>query len=163
MILPEHLQRFPHEALLVAADTVSSKCLLVGGDSLEELNGVALPRETGRDGEGSFEFFPDDAERLRQFAKKLAAHIVKLEREHHIPHIHLIMPAEVERLVTTDLPPDVAAKVGKRIHHDVMKESPLVIATRIVETIVPIPTDTLKRQVGSRKRPQARQRRDLKK
>ncbi|MEK7115778.1 MAG: host attachment protein [Patescibacteria group bacterium] len=133
MKLPRHLQHFPQSALIVTSDTVTAKFYLAGGDSLEELDGSALPKETGQDGEGSFEFFPDDAPRLHAFAKQLAAHLTKLAREHTLPSIHLIMPAEVEHLVSKKLPPDVAKNVGKKIDHDVMKESPLTIVERVLK------------------------------
>ncbi len=131
MLLPKHLQRFADSALIVAADSVTARCWFAAGDSLEELDGVALPKET-KDGEGSFEFFPDDTHRLHVFAKQLATHLTKLEREHKIPHIHLVMPAEVEHLVSKYLPPDVAANVEIKIHHDVMKEDPLKLVERVL-------------------------------
>lgn len=135
MQLPQHLRHFSDGALIVASDTVTAKIFLAGGDAVEALDGVALPKETGRDGEGSFEFFPDDASRLRAFAKKLAVRLTALEREHKIPHIHLVMPAEVERFVTEELANDVATKIGKRIHVDAMNESPINIIERLFETL----------------------------
>lgn len=132
MQLPQKLQHFPNGALIVASDTVLANIFLVGNDAIEELDGVAVPKETGVDGEGSFEFFPDDATRLHSFAKKLAEQITALTREHEIPHIHFVMPTEIEHLATKNLPPDVAAKIGKKIHHDVMKEDPISIVTRVV-------------------------------
>lgn len=135
MILPERLRHFPHATLIVASDTIAAKFFLVGGDSLEELDGVAVPKETGRDGEGSIEFFPDDAARLHSFAKELASRIATLAREHGIPHIHLVMPAEIEHLVTKDLPHDIAATIGAKLHLDVMKESDVAIVERVVSRL----------------------------
>ncbi len=137
MLLPKHLQRFADGALIVAADSVLVRCWFAAGDSLEELDGLVMPKETGQDGEGSFEFFPDDRARLNTFAKRLAAHITQLERKHKLPHIHLVMPAEVEHLVSKQLPLDVADKVSKIIHHDVIKEHPLDIVTRLIPSALP--------------------------
>ncbi len=133
MQLPTHLQHFPNGALIVASDTVTAKFYLADGDAIEELDGVTVPKETGQDGEGSFEFFPDDAPRFRAFAKKLTTRITTLEREHRIPAIHLVMPAEIEHLVTKNLPRDVATKIGKKIHRDVMKETPIEIVKRVID------------------------------
>ncbi len=132
MNLPHELQHFQSGALLIASDSVKADFFLLGGDSIEPLDGVSLPKETGKDGEGSFEFFPDDASRLHAFAKQVAARIATLEREHKIPHIHLLMPAEVEHLVTHELPHDVSTKVGTKIHLDVMKEDPISMVKRLV-------------------------------
>lgn len=132
MQLPHDLQHFPNGALLVVSDSVQADIYLLGGDSMEPLDGVSVPKETGRDGEGSFEFFPDDTARVHAFAKRVAAQITALERDHKVPHIHLVMPAEIEHLVTHDLPGDVAGKIGARIHADLMKENPTSIVTRLV-------------------------------
>ena len=53
MNLPQDLQHFPHAALIIASDSMHAKFFLVGGDTLQELDGVALPREFRQDSEGA--------------------------------------------------------------------------------------------------------------
>jgi len=132
MQLPTDLQHFPNGALLVASDTTKASFFLLGGDSLEELDGVSLAKENGADGEGSIEFFPDDTARLQAFVKLLAEHITTLKRDHQIAHIHLVMPAEIEHDVSKHLATDTQSVVGVKLHHDVMNESPLDIVRRVV-------------------------------
>lgn len=136
MQLPEQLQRFPHGALIVAADHVHARFLLVGGDAAEELDGVAMPREREQDHEG--QFVSSDGARTAQadqshvendrqvhFVKLVAETTAKLAAAHDIHHIHLLMPAELDHAVTAELPPATAGFVGFRVHADVMGEMPL--------------------------------------
>jgi hypothetical protein len=135
MQLPHELQHFPNGALIVVSDTVIAKFYLVGGDTLEELDGVAVPKETGQDGEGSFEFFPDDASRLHAFIHKVVERLGVLVRKHDIPLIHMVMPAEIDHEVTGHLPNDIKEKLGKTIHLNLMKESPLEAVRRIIDVL----------------------------
>lgn len=132
MKLPQELQHFPKATLIVASDTVQAKFLLVGAEDLEELDGVSVPKEKGADGEGSIEFFPNDAERLHAFVHAVVERIETLVRDHAIAHVHMVMPAEIEHEVSGHLANDVKEKIGKTVHHDVMKESYLDIVKRVV-------------------------------
>lgn len=133
MQLPSDLQHFPTGALIVASDTVKASFFLVGNDSLAELDGVEVPKETGQDGEGSMEFFPDDAERFHSFIHAVIEQLDALVANHPIAHIHLVMPAEVEHQLSSHLSEDVHAKIGVTIHANLMKEPPLEAVRRVVE------------------------------
>lgn len=135
MQLPHELQHFPYSALIVASDTVHARFFLVGGDSLEELDGVAVPKETGQDGEGSMEFFPDDAARLRQFVHSVTQRIEELARAHTIQTIHFVMPAEIAHDVSVRLAHDLKRRVGKTIHRNVVGDAPHEIVRRIVDVL----------------------------
>lgn len=146
MQLPHDLQHFPTGALIVASDSVIAKFFLVGGDSLEELDGVALPRELKQDAEGEFVSFDgsrvagpasdiDDRPRLTQFAKNVAARIESLIREQSVRAIHLVMPAEVEHTVFQSLSSEAQGHIGKKLHLDLMKEDPLSVIRRVVNAL----------------------------
>lgn len=145
MKLPQDLQpRFIHPTLVVASDHVVAKMFLAGGDGIEELDGVAEPREFNTDSEGYFTSWdearhggPDadiaDEPRLAAFAKKVADRVTALVREQGIAHLHLVMPTEVADLIQKDLPPDVKTKIARVRHLDLMKEDPLTIIRRVYE------------------------------
>jgi hypothetical protein len=143
MTLPHDLQHFPNGALILTSDSVKATFYLVGGDSVEELGSIEHPREKSSDAEG--ERFSTDGtrviglepekkeqERLHQFVHDVATQTEAYVREHNIPHIHLVLPTEVEREFSKKLPPEIHAKIGKTIHADVMKESVLDIVKRVV-------------------------------
>ena len=117
MQLPTALQHFPHATLIVSADTVHADLFLVGGDSLEYLDRIAVPREKREDAEGEWFAFngthaagPDsdipDKPRLVKFVKQLVDRIDNLVRKHEITKVHLLMPAVVSHTLTADLPGD---------------------------------------------------------
>lgn len=145
MKLPHDLQpRFVHPTLVVASDRASAKIFLVGGDDLEELDGVSLPRERSSDSEGYFTSKDesrhgnpgadiDDAPRLALYAKQVADRIASTVCEQEIAHLHLVMPTEVADLVQKDLPPDVKTKIVRVKHLDLMKEDALTILRRAYE------------------------------
>jgi ribonuclease D len=142
MKLPKDLkEHFPHTALIIASDQIVAKFFLVGGDELEELDSVALPRELRQDSEGEFissdgsrTSDPDsdlhDTPRKKQFVKKIAERIKELVREHAVAHVHLVMLAEMEHLLSKHLEPDVKKKVVNIRHYNLMKEGPLDIARK---------------------------------
>ncbi len=145
MKLPQDLQpRFIHPTLVVASDHVVAKMFVAGGDEVEELDGVAEPREKRQDSEGYFTSWdesrhggPDadiaDEPRLARFAENVAGRITALVREQGLAHVHLVMPTEVSRLVQDDLPPDVKETVVRVRDLDLMKEDPLTILRRAYE------------------------------
>ncbi len=140
MQLPEDLQHFPSTTLLVTSDTVSAKFWLIGGDAMDELDGVSLPHETNEGSErpplssdgtrlGGSDT-PDDGPRFQHYIHDLVERITHLTREHTIAHIYLVMPAKVEHALSADLPNDIAPLIVKRLHADLMQESPLEIIRR---------------------------------
>ncbi|MBI4139041.1 hypothetical protein HY479_02725 [Candidatus Uhrbacteria bacterium] len=144
MKLPQILQHFPHAALIISSDSMRANFFLVGGDELEGLDGVAMPRELRQDSEGSFTSSDgsrvagpdadiDDAPRLKQFARRIAERTERLVRDHGIAHVHLVMPAEIEHVVSSSFATDVESLVGFRRHLDLMKEDPLTVVRRVLE------------------------------
>lgn len=134
MQLPQDLQHFPHLTLIVLSDHGTSKLYLAGGESLEELDGVSLPAEPLPDHEGSFvpgsNFIESD--RLEKYAKLLAEHVSQLVQTHAVKHMHFIMPADIEKLVSASLPVHVQEKILKRLALDVMNESPIDAVRRLM-------------------------------
>ncbi|MFH1621165.1 MAG: host attachment protein [Patescibacteria group bacterium] len=143
MKIPSSLQKFPQPTLIVTSDSIIAKLFLAGGDSFEELDSVAEPRENKQDSEGYFASADesrhgdpaadsDDTARLKTFVKKIVEQIEDLVAHHGIKKIHLIMPAEVEHKLSQEISNQAGEKIGKKIHHDVMKEDAVKILERIL-------------------------------
>ena len=142
MQLPEHLQHFPHIALLVASDSVLAKFFLLGGETLEEVDSLTVPRVKPQDNEGSIRIEGgggvsgansdiDDTPRLKEFIHKMVERINEIVAESGVVHIHLVMPAEIEHQLTAHLPNTLKERVVKRVHHDLVKNPPLEIVERL--------------------------------
>ncbi|MBU1034342.1 host attachment protein [Patescibacteria group bacterium] len=149
MKLPQELQHYPHATLLIASDSVRADFFLLGGDELEKLDGIALPREPRQDSEGTFVSYDgsraagpdsdiDDSQRLKQFVKKITEQAEALTREHDIQHVDVVMPAEIEHLLTEVSSNELKNKIRRRSHLDLMKEDPLTIVRRSLETVPPV-------------------------
>lgn len=147
MHLPESTQHFPNPTLIISADSVHARFFLVGGDSLEELDGVAVTRELLSDREGAFTSFDgsrvggpasdiDDEPRLKKFVRSMSDTATELVRAHNIAHIHLVMPAEIEHHLSKILPADSAKLIGQTLHLDLMKEPPIEIVERLLKSWV---------------------------
>ena len=143
MHLLESLQHFPHPALIVTSDSVQANFFLVGGDSLEALDGISVPREMRQDSEGSFTSSDgsrvagpdadiDDGPRLHEFVHQVIGRIDGLVTKHGIAHVHLVMPAAVEHQTYDHLEQHLKEKIVKRLHLDLMKSAPLEIVERIL-------------------------------
>lgn len=142
MQLPQELQKFQTPALIVAADSTTAKIFLAGGDSLEQISSVELPRERKQDNEGSFASADgsrvagpvdeDDAPRLKSFIKQMATAVISLMRMHKLEHLDLIMPAEIERALVDELPSDVDTLIRRKLHKDLMNESPVEMLKRLL-------------------------------
>jgi hypothetical protein len=142
MQLPANLQRFPHPTLIVTGDHITMRFFLVGGDMLEELDSLAEPRERRSDDEGSFSGSDgvrtgdpsadvDDTPREKKLMKRTADNIQKLVREHEVSSVHLLMPADLDHHLASELQPDVTQRLGKVLHVNVMKEEPLQMIERL--------------------------------
>lgn len=142
MKLPQDLQHFPAATLIIASDTESASFLLAGGEDIEALDAVAVPHERKQDSEGRYVSSDgvrtgnpeqeDDAPRLHEFVHAVTDRLVRLVQDHGIAHVHLVMPAGIEHAVTSHLPKEISAKIGRRIHVEAMKESPLEIVKRVL-------------------------------
>ncbi len=143
MNLPQDLQHFPHVTLIIASDSVNAKFFLVGGDTLQELDGVALLREFRQDSEGAFTSADgsrvagpdsdiDDTPRLQRFVKQVAEQANQLCNKHGIAHVHLVMPAEIERHFSSECAATLKEKIRFILHADLMKEHPLEIVRRVL-------------------------------
>lgn len=130
MHIPEHLQHFQHSALVVAADRFEAKIFMAGGDSLEALDGVAVPPEKYSDNETT-NSSPDsemkDEERFKHFVKALATELTALVRQHQVATVHLVMPAEVAHALEAGLEQHVKQAVGRKIAKDLAHENPVQI------------------------------------
>ncbi|MFH1078330.1 MAG: hypothetical protein V1745_03580 [Patescibacteria group bacterium] len=145
MKLPESLRpRVIHPTLLVAADHVAARFFLAGGDTIEQVDAVAMPREKNQDSEGYFRSRDgsrhgdpnadtSDAPRLAAFTKKVAARTTELIKGQDIAHLLLVMPTEVDTLVQDAFPTDVRGTIRHIKNLDLMKEDPLTILTRALE------------------------------
>lgn len=144
MQLPKELQKFPASTLIVAADRTQAKIYLAGGDSLEEVRSVALPRELRQDNEGSFTSSDGsrvagpvdetDAPRFKSFVRQTAHAVTELMRTHQIQHLDLVMPAEVQHALIDELPSDVDTLIHRTLNKDLMKELPVEMVKRLLET-----------------------------
>jgi len=145
MQLPQHLQHFPHSTLIVSADTVDANFFLVGGDALEHLDRIAVPREHQEDSRGETKGFEDahttgmesdvsDEARMTHFTKQIVEKIDDLVRKHGVMTVHLVMPAEVSNIVIEILPGDVKDSLGKTLDLNLMKATPVEIVERVVKT-----------------------------
>jgi len=143
MQLPQDLQHFPKATLLVLSDRVTTKFWLLGGDTMEALDGVSLAHEHKEDHEGSYlssdgshtgsaESGNEDDERFHKFLHLIVERIDTLVREQKIMHVHLVMPAEIDHAISSHLSQDVVSKLGKHVHHDLMQENPLEIIKRVL-------------------------------
>lgn len=144
MQLPQELQRFPVATLIVASDSETAKIYLAGGDSLEQVDAIEVPREKSQDNEGSFTSSDGsrvagpvdekDGPRLGTFTKKLAESVISLMRKHKLERLDLIMPAEIEHALVDRLPSDVDTLIGRKLNKNLMKEEPTEMVKRLLET-----------------------------
>jgi protein required for attachment to host cells len=136
MQIPEGLQHFSKPTLVVTADKFEAKIYLAGGDSIEELEGLAAPMERSSDNEAT-NYSPEsemkDTERFKHFVKSLAAHFAEISRKHEITQIHLVMPAEVEHALDQELANDVKSLVGRKIHKDLAHQGLVEILKALFE------------------------------
>lgn len=142
MQLPQDLQHFPTSTLLIVSDSIAAKFWLLGGDEMEEIDSVSLPRERKQDSEGSYVSSDgsrtgapnqaDDTERLHQFVHLVVDRTARLTREHGITRIHLVMPVDMERTISQHLPSDVSTKLTKPVHADLMKDDMLDVVRRVL-------------------------------
>lgn len=134
MKLPEYLQKFPRGALIIVSDTIAATCFLVGGDSVEKIDGVALLRQRASDAEGFMSATEDpELERIQTYGRLLARHIDALMQNHSVPDVHFIMPAKVEEIVLAHLSRATQQHIKKHLHLDVVKEHPLEIIKRVAD------------------------------
>ncbi len=132
MQLPTDLQHFPKGALLVASDSVKASFYLLGGDALEELDGLEFPHERAQDAEGPWTPDENDEARMHAFIHAIVERIDGLVADHAVHHVHLVMPAEIEHAVSSHLPESSQSLLGVKLHVDLMKEAPLDIVRRVV-------------------------------
>jgi hypothetical protein len=141
MQLPQDLQsHFGTPSLLVVADHVLAKLYLIAGDAVEEIDGIAVPRERMTDHEGgvvnidsgavaSPENHVEDA-RLHQFATLVADAIEDALASGSAERYLLAMDAELAHLVTAKLSSETQGKRFREVHANLLKESPLDILRR---------------------------------
>lgn len=141
MQLPESLQHYSKPTLIVVADSVHANFWLAGGDSLQELDGVALPRERASDDEGGFANTNNgssggaepkiEEERLHHFIHLMQEQLEDLIRKHTAESVQLAMNAELAHAIVHHLPGDLQNKIGKQIHQDLVKDDILDVLERL--------------------------------
>jgi protein required for attachment to host cells len=72
---------------------------------------------------------------MKHFAKEVASRTEQIVHEHNIPAVHLVMPADVEHLVSEHLEPKVKSHVAKVIHRDLVDASVTETVKRIVDLL----------------------------
>jgi len=145
MQLPRELQHFPEPALLVLADSQRAQFWLAHGDQFNELERFSLLPELKSDREASFINTdhggsrsgpePHHDDRFSHFCKMIAEKTSTLVRDGQADVFHLVMPLEVANEVKKHLADDVAAKLGKTVDLDLMKDSPLEAVKRVIPKI----------------------------
>lgn len=143
MQIPNDLKtHFPHATLLILSDSITAKFFLIGGDAIQELDGISEPREFRQDSEGSFTSYDgsrvggpdsdiDDAPRQKSFIKKIAGRTADMVRTHATAHLVVVMPAELDHALREELPGDVRGMILHALHKNLMKEDTLSILRRI--------------------------------
>lgn len=131
MQLPQDLQHFSVPTLIVVGDSVSAKFFLAGGDAVEEVGAVSLPRESSTDNEGSFNNVDtgrsnapepkDEEERLHHLIHLFQEKIEELVRHHQAAEVCLVMNAELAHGVKHHLPEDVLPSITRELHRDMAK------------------------------------------
>lgn len=133
MKLPSDLQRFQELTLIVATDEQEAKFWIAGGDAIEALDPIGLPREKESDREGAFHAQTGDAHmgsdlsdkhdtpRKKHFTKMVTDRIAALIRSHHSEHIQIVSPPEMLHLIIDGLPKDIQPRVSVTLDKDLMK------------------------------------------
>jgi protein required for attachment to host cells len=142
MQIPLDLQHFPEPTLIVMTDFQLAKCWLAGGDSLEAVDGVALPQERSSDEEGASVSSFDgtrrsdpssdkhDTPRKEKFATLVADRIASLIHQGHAAKIRIASPPEMLHLIEGRLPHDIRERILSRMAKDFMQypETTLIAA-----------------------------------
>ncbi len=142
MQLPQELQKFGQETLIITADSATAKFFLAGGDSLEQIAALEVPRENKQDNEGSFvssdgsrvagPVEEKDAPRLNSFVRQVAEQADELVRKHGVSHLDLVMPAEVMHVLANELSSDSKPLVRRKLEKNLMFEQPVEIIKHLL-------------------------------
>jgi hypothetical protein len=142
MRIPKSLQRFSEPSLIVIGDTEMAKFILAGGDALEEIGGVELPREKKTDKEASFTsgtrvgapaFEAREEDRKKKFAVLVSKKIASLIRDGHAEKVYIAVPALVDGLIESKIPRDLRSRVIRRIPKDLLHLKMVDILKRFLE------------------------------
>lgn len=136
MHLPQELQHFSRPTLITISDHFVARFFLVGGDALEELDGIALPKNNPHDDGSRVEGLLadlDDTPRLIHFVKQIAERLDDFVKKNDTSTIHLIMPTDVAGELRKYLSAAVLPHLGRTLHLDLMKTAPLDIVRRVLE------------------------------
>lgn len=147
MQLPQDLQHFPVPTLIVVGNSIGAKFFLAGGDAVQEIDTVSLPRESSSDREGAFNNVDtgrsnapepkDEEERLHHLIHLFQDKIEALVRHHQAAEVCLIMDAELAHGVKHHLPKDVAPKITRELHHDLAKSSIIDAIRKLLQDTPP--------------------------
>jgi protein required for attachment to host cells len=143
MKLPKNLQHFPKPTLVVTTDEQVARFWLAGGDGIEELDPVSMPREKASDREGAFyartgyqhvgSDLSDahDTPRKEQFAKAVGKRIDETVRTGHAEEIRMISPPEMLHRIEKRLGPESKKRIVSELKKDVMKSGTVDVIKRI--------------------------------
>lgn len=134
MQLPQELQHFEFPSLILVADHVHAQFWLAHEETLEEVDLVALPKETHSDNEGlAIGQELSDENRLHQYIHMVVDRLEQIMSEGVADSLHLVMPADLAHAIIEHSSQEVQEQVGKEIHLDLMKEEPLDVVKRVLE------------------------------
>ncbi len=134
MQLPQELQHFEFPSLILVADHVHAQFWLAHEETLEEVDLIALAKETHSDNEGLANGQePSDENRLHQYIHMVVDRLEQIMSEGVADSLHLVMPADLAHMVIEHSSTEVQEQVGKEVHLDLMKEDPLDVVRRVLE------------------------------
>jgi len=133
MQLPQELQHFENPSLILVADHVHAQFWVAHGETLEEVDVVALPKDTHSDNEGRAigQELSDD-NRLHEYIHLLVDRLEQIMGEGVADSLHLVMSADLANAVLDHSNTEVQEQVGKQLHLDLMKEEPLEVVKRLL-------------------------------
>jgi len=141
MQLPQDLQHFSVPTLIVTADHITAKFWLVGGEDIEELDGVSDPRIEKSDAETSFVNVDTrgsnapqpkiEEQRLKQYAQLVADRVTDLLRHNNVGRVHLVADARIVHSVTEHMPNELQPLLGRSLHENLMQQNILEVLRRL--------------------------------
>lgn len=133
MQLPQELQHFEFPSLILAADHVHAQFWLAHGDTLEEVDLIALPKDKLSDNEGlAIGQELSDDHRLHEYIHLVVDRLEQIMSEGVADSLHLVMSADLANAILDHSSTEVQEQVGKQVHADLMKEDPIEVVRRLL-------------------------------
>ena len=123
MIIPEHLQHYIDPTLVLVGDFEHVIIYRAQGDTIEELITMESPEPKQTDSECPVSQIDlDRGIRREKFSKDLVAELARLLRSEETLKVQIVLPAEMCRRITEDMPNDVANRIHKILKEDLAQE-----------------------------------------